>query len=457
MRLNFFASRLHSESFMKILKFGGTSLGTPERMQHVANLIQNSDRKVVVLSAVSGTTNALVTINQLSKEGKIEKCTKAVEELRDHYKTYIHNLLLKEDSRSKAAEFVNAILDEIIARSTTSYSHVIEKENLAQGEIISTNLMSFYLQEMGIKSVLLPALSFMRTNNGEPNVEVIQLRIEKEMIPYQNDLLFITQGYICLNERGEVDNLRRGGSDYTASLLGAATDAEEIQIWTDIDGMHNNDPRIVDRTFPVHELSFDEAAELAYFGAKILHPSSVLPAQQANVPVRLLNTMKPEAQGTLITSQTTARRIKAIAAKDGIIAVKVKSSRMLMAYGFLRKVFEVFERYETSIDMITTSEVAVSLTIDDDSNLDAITAALRQFGQVEIDRDQSIICVVGQFLQNDTAIVVRVLDAMEEIPIRMISYGGSKNNVSLLVHKNDKNHSLKLLNERLFEEFSVEQ
>jgi len=326
---------------MKILKFGGTSLGTPERMKHVAQLFKKETEIVVVLSAVSGTTNALVEINRFLKEKDKEAFETSVQNLRTHYAAYTQELISTENFKTQAFAFVQNVFDEIQSRGENPFTELIAKENLAQGEILSTNLMNFYLKEQGESPVLLSALSFMRTNNGEPNIEVISLRMEKEMIPYKNEKLFITQGYICLNERGEIDNLKRGGSDYTASLIGAAMQAEEIQIWTDIDGMHNNDPRIVNQTFPVHELSFDEAAELAYFGAKILHPASVLPAQHANIPVRLLNTMKPKAQGTLITSQTTARRIKAIASKDRIIAVKVKSSRMLMAYGFLRKVFEV--------------------------------------------------------------------------------------------------------------------
>ncbi len=436
---------------MKILKFGGTSLGTPERMRHVAGLILKESECMVVLSAVSGTTNTLVQINQALKTAELDNFQTHLSELRQHYTAYVENLYATPTAKHKAETFINEVFAGITERAQQPFSLQVERANLAQGELISTHLMAYYFEEIQSDIVLLSALKFMRIKHGEPDLEVIALRLEKERLPYAIHARFLTQGYICLNEEGEIDNLKRGGSDYTASLLGAALEAEEIQIWTDIDGMHNNDPRIVDKTYPVHELSFDEAAELAYFGAKILHPASVLPAQKANIPVRLLNTMKPEAQGTIITSQTTAKRIKAIAAKDGIVAIKVKSSRMLMAYGFLRQVFEVFERYETSIDMITTSEVAVSLTIDDDTHLDTISAALRQFGQVEIDKEQSIICVVGQFLQSDTGNIVRVLEALTEIPIRMVSYGGSKNNVSLLVHQSDKDSALQLLNDRLFE------
>ncbi len=435
---------------MKILKFGGTSVGTPDRLKHVAMLIQKEPRTMVVLSALSGTTNALVQMNEQLKVGHVPAFEETHTTLRAHYAAYTAALYTSATAKSKADAFVDGIFQEIAARAQQPFTDKIARENLAQGEILSTHLMQFYLEESKVPAVLLPALAFMRTKNGEPDMEATASLLAAEMRPHANANIFVTQGYICLNEKNEVDNLKRGGSDYTASLLGAAIAAEEIQIWTDIDGMHNNDPRIVNRTFPVHELSFDEAAELAYFGAKILHPSSVLPAQKANIPVRLLNTMKPDAKGTIITSQTSAKRIKAIAAKDGIIAVKIKSSRMLMAYGFLRQIFEVFERFNTSIDMITTSEVAVSLTIDDDTHLDAITAALRHFGQVEVDRKQSIVCVVGQFLQHDTGNIVRVLEALSDVPIRMISYGGSKNNVSLLVNEADKTRALQLLNDALF-------
>lgn len=437
---------------MKVLKFGGTSLGTPQRMKQVVRLIQN-DRsdKIVVLSAVSGTTNALVEMNKLLEVGNTLAFSEALAALRTHYRAYLEALFDTQTAKEKAQHFLNQRFAQLENRAETAYSEQIGKENLAQGEIISTHLMRFYLHECGQKVVLLDACSFMTTVNGEPDLAQIASALKPLLDNFPEQQLFLTQGYICLNQNREIDNLKRGGSDYTASLIGAALKAEEIQIWTDIDGMHNNDPRIVDETFPVRELSFDEAAELAYFGAKILHPSSVLPAQSANVPVRLLNTMKPEAKGTRITSKTTARKIKAIAAKDNIVAIKIKSSRMLMAYGFLRKVFEVFEQFRTPIDMITTSEVAISLTIDEEDNLNAIAAALRHFGQVEIDKNQSIICVVGQFLQSNTAIVVSVLKALQEIPIRMISYGGSKSNVSLLVNQSDKKRALQLLNTHLFE------
>ena len=435
---------------MKILKFGGTSVGKPERIKHVAELIQDDAPKIVVLSAVSGTTNTLEQIAFSYKNQKNELAERLLSELELKYENFINELFEKEEQNSKAATYVQQRFQDIKQAASTGHSAKMERVILAQGELMSTHLMLYYLEEQSIEAELISALDFMRTVNGEPDMDFIEKSLSLKLATYPSQKLFITQGYICRNELGEIDNLRRGGSDYSASLMGSAINADEIQIWTDIDGMHNNDPRVVKDTFPVHELSFDEAAELAYFGAKILHPSSILPAQKKNIPVRLLNTMKPEARGTIITAKSSGTKIKAIAAKDGIIAIKIKSSRMLMAYGFLRKVFEVFEKYRTPIDMITTSEVAVSLTIDNPYYLGDIVRELQQIATVEIDREQTIISIVGLFSGEESGIAVRIFDALKDVPLRMISSGGSKHNVSVVVKESDKEAALNALNEGLF-------
>jgi len=436
---------------MKVIKFGGTSVGSAERMFSVAKLIRSSEPRIVVLSAVSGTTNSLVEISAKLYIGDKNEANKLINALHNKYKKIITELLKTEAGLKKGNELIDEHFEYIRSFTKDLFTLHEEKAILAQGELISTALFHYYLDENGEKSVLLPALNFMRTDeHGEPDLNYISENLRKELKNYTNDKLFITQGYICRNAFGEIDNLKRGGSDYTASLVGAAIEAEEIQIWTDIDGMHNNDPRIVKKTFPIEELSFDEAAELAYFGAKILHPSSVLPARLKNIPVRLLNTMQPEAKGTLISQKSSGGNIKAVAAKDGIYAIKIRSGRMLMAYGFLRNVFEIFERYKTPIDMITTSEVAVSLTIDEPKNLDSIVAELKNFATVEVDKDQSIICIVGDFLAEKKGYAVKIFEALKNIPIRMISYGGSPNNVSVLVETKYKNDALNALNEGLF-------
>jgi len=436
---------------MKVIKFGGTSVGSAERMFSVAKLIRSSEPRIVVLSAVSGTTNSLVEISAKLYIGDKNEANKLINALHNKYKKIITELLKTEAGLKKGNELIDEHFEYIRSFTKDLFTLHEEKAILAQGELISTALFHYYLDENGEKSVLLPALNFMRTDeHGEPDLNYISENLRKELKNYTNDKLFITQGYICRNAFGEIDNLKRGGSDYTASLVGAAIEAEEIQIWTDIDGMHNNDPRIVKKTFPIEELSFDEAAELAYFGAKILHPSSVLPARLKNIPVRLLNTMQPEAKGTLISQKSSGGNIKAVAAKDGIYAIKIRSGRMLMAYGFLRNVFEIFERYKTPIDMITTSEVAVSLTIDEPKNLDSIVAELKNFSTVEVDKDQSIICIVGDFLAEKKGYAVKIFEALKNIPIRMISYGGSPNNVSVLVETKYKNDALNALNEGLF-------
>jgi aspartate kinase len=436
---------------MKVLKFGGTSVGSAERMKTLVSLISNNEPKIVVLSAMSGTTNALVDIANALYAKENDKAKKLIDALEKKYEGVLKELYSKESSLNKGKELVKNHFEFIRSFTLDMFTANEEKAILAQGELLSTALEHFYLEEIGIDSVLLPALNFMRIDeNDEPDLKYIEENLKAELKKYSGKKLFITQGYICRNAFGEIDNLKRGGSDYTATLIGAALTSQEVQIWTDIDGMHNNDPRIVEKTFPVTELSFDEAAELAYFGAKILHPTCVLPAQKRKVPVRLLNTMQPQAKGTVITEKASSDRITAVAAKDGIIAVKIKSARMLLAYGFLRSVFEIFERYKTPIDMITTSEVAVSVTIDNDKNLDAIIKELKEFCSVEVDKDQTIICVVGSFSAEKQGVAAKILESLKKIPLRMISYGGSENNVSVLIDAKYKKDALVALNKGLF-------
>jgi aspartate kinase len=437
---------------MKVMKFGGTSVGKPQRMHEVARLVtSDSERKIVVLSAVSGTTNALVGISELLAAGKREEARQKIDALEEQYKGFAAELVQRPDAVSRAQailkehfEFLNIILK-------ISYSEALSKDILAQGELLSTRLFSAYLAEQGIAHELLPALEFMSIDaNNEPQVEAIREKLDQALAQYPAQQLFITQGYICRNAKGEVDNLKRGGSDYSASLIAAAANASACEIWTDISGMHNNDPRVVNRTVAIEQLSFDEAAELAYFGAKILHPASIWPAQQYNIPVKLLNTMEPQARGTLITGEAASSGVKAVAAKDGITAVKIKSSRMLLAYGFLRKVFEVFEKYRTPIDMITTSEVAVSLTIDNDEALDDIIRELQALGSVEVDRNQTIVSIVGNEIASDEGSLKKVFDSLQHIHIRMVSYGGSAHNISILVAADQKTGVLQQLNAGVF-------
>ncbi|MGN6179165.1 MAG: aspartate kinase, partial [Mucilaginibacter sp.] len=424
---------------MKVLKFGGTSVGSPERMKKLLDIIDANERQVVVLSAVSGTTNSLVEIGQAYLAGDKTRAAQLIKVLKDKYEVFIKELFTKDEFLSQGKEVINYHFALLSNLSNDLFTTIEEKIILAQGELLSTTLYHVYLKEIGIPSVLLPALDFMKIDeDNEPMVDFITEHLTPLLEKYPDNKLFITQGYICRNSFGEIDNLRRGGSDYTASLIGAGIRSEEVQIWTDIDGMHNNDPRIVKGTKPIAQLSFDEAAELAYFGAKILHPQSVFPAQKYKIPVRLLNTMDPKAQGTLITNDSEKDQIKSIAAKDGITAIKIQSSRMLLAHGFLRRLFEVFERYKTSIDMITTSEVAVSLTIDDTTYIDDIISELNAFGTVDIDKNQTIICVVGDFGADKHGYAARVLEAVKHIPIRMISYGGSDRNMSILINTADK-------------------
>jgi len=437
---------------MKVMKFGGTSVGKPERMHHIAGLVtKETEPTIVVLSALSGTTNALVEIGELINKGDRVGAKQAIEKLEKHYQAFIQELVKNETSIAKAKgiiaehfEFLNIIL-------RISFSEALCKDILAQGELLSTKLFCVYLEDQGIDHMLLPALEFMTIDHyDEPQIGSIKVKLSQLLKSNEDKKIFVTQGYICRNARGEVDNLKRGGSDYSASLIGAAINATVCEIWTDIDGMHNNDPRVVKKTMPVEQMSFDEAAELAYFGAKILHPASIWPAQQYKIPVKLLNTMQPEAKGTTITEQAGSVGVKAVAAKDNITAIRIKSSRMLLAYGFLRKIFEVFEKYRTSIDMITTSEVAVSLTIDNVANLKDIIKELEPFGTVEIDENQTIISVVGNQISETSDMVKKLFGSIMNIPVRMVSYGGSPHNISLLIPAEYKTQILQQLNKGMF-------
>ncbi len=439
---------------MQVWKFGGTSVGKPERMKSIRQLItEDGQPKIVVLSALSGSTNTLLSISESLNSGNQTEAKVKATELRAHYDQFLTELYSTPAGLGKGQAIVEKefnFIDSLIA--TAPYTGKQEKEMVALGELLSTQIFEAFLQEEGVSSALLPALDFMVIDeDNEPVLSVIEQKLAAVLAPVKGKQIYVTQGFICRNPAGEVDNLKRGGSDYTASLIGGAIQAEEVQIWTDIDGMHNNDPRIVKNTFPIRELSFAEAAELAYFGAKILHPSTITPAKLKGVPVRLKNTMEPSAFGTLISEKSTDVEIKAIAAKDNITAIYIHSTRMLNAYGFLKRVFEVFEKYKTPVDMITTSEVSVSVTIDQTTHLDAIMSELREFAELEDpDMNQVIICIVGNFWADKEGIAIKVLDAIKSIPIRMISYGASEHNISLLVDASHKNDALNALNEGLF-------
>ena len=433
------------------MKFGGTSVGSPQRMKGVVALIADGEQNLVVLSAMSGTTNSLLEIADYLYKQNQEGANACINKLESKYKAHIEELYDSEEYEQKTWKLIHEVFDYIRSFTKVEFTEREEKIIVAQGEILSTNMMTNYLLEQGYNAVLLPALEFMRTNEDvEPDQKYIQEQLLKQLAAHPGKDIYITQGFICLNAAGEVDNLLRGGSDYTASLVGGALCASEIQIWTDIDGMHNNDPRFVDNTTPVSHLHFDEAAELAYFGAKILHPTCILPAKYANVPVKLLNTMDPKAPGTVISNMVEHRKIKAVAAKDNIVAINITSSRMLLAYGFLRKVFEVFENYKTSIDMICTSEVGVSVSIDDKTNLPAILNELKKLGVVEVDDNMCIICVVGDLDWRNVGFESIATQALKDIPVRMISYGGSNHNISFLVSAQDKKRALESLSKYLF-------
>ncbi|VAW12542.1 Aspartokinase [hydrothermal vent metagenome] len=435
---------------MKVLKFGGTSVGSPENMRAVMNLISDGEKKIIVLSAMSGTTNSLVEISELLYKKDKDTAVGTIKNLEQKYEKVVSGLFKSEKNLKQGSRIVKESFDTIKSFLEVDFDIVGENTILAQGELISTRLFTLMMQENKHDTVLLPALDFMRIDEEKSaDQEAIKNNIQKVIGNYPKADYYITQGFICRNHNGEVDNLQRGGSDYTASLIGAAIGAEEIQIWTDIDGFHNNDPRFVENTKKIERLSFYEAAELAYFGAKILHPQTVLPAREQNIPVRLKNTMKPSDSGTIITSQTDGEGIKAVAAKDGITAIKIRSDRMLMAYGFLKRVFDIFEQYKTPIDMISTSEVAVSLTIDDTSHLEEIVSGLNRFGVVEIDKNQSIVCIVGDIIKEERGFASKVFNALDGIPIRMISYGGSRYNISVLVAEVNKKKTLQALSNNL--------
>ena len=437
---------------MKVMKFGGTSVGSPERMKNVASLITKSGEPTfVVLSAMSGTTNSLVEISDYLYKKNPEGANEMINQLEKKYLKHVEELYSSDEYKKKTREFLQSEFDYLRTFTKDLFTSFEEKSIVAQGEVLSTNMVVNYLQENGIKAVLLSALDFMRTDkNAEPDPQYIKDKLGAIMQENEGYQIYITQGFICRNAYGEVDNLQRGGSDYTASLIGAALNAEEIQIWTDIDGMHNNDPRVVEKTEAVRQLNFEEAAELAYFGAKILHPTCVQPAKYAGIPVRLKNTMEPEAEGTIIDNVIVRGKIKAVAAKDNITAIKIKSSRMLLATGFLRKVFEIFESYQTPIDMIATSEVGVSMSIDNDTHLNEIVNELKKYGTVTVDSNMCIICVVGDLDWSNLGFETIATDAMKNIPVRMISYGGSNYNISFLIKESDKKQALQNLSDVLF-------
>lgn len=438
---------------IKVMKFGGTSVGTVSRMKEVASLVTaSSEPTFVVLSAMSGTTNALIEIADYLYKKNPEGANEVINKLEDKYLQHVQDLYSTEEYKLKTKEFLIKKFEYLRSFTKDLFTSFEEKNIVAQGEIMSTNMVTNYLREKGIKVILLNALDFMRTDkNGEPDSEFIKKELGKAMEQHKDFQIYITQGFICRNAYGEVDNLLRGGSDYTASLIGVALSASEIQIWTDIDGMHNNDPRVVKKTEALHQLNFEEAAELAYFGAKILHPTCIQPAKYAGIPVRLKNTMEPKAEGTIIDNTIVKGKIKAVAAKDNITAVKIKSSRMLLATGFLRKVFEIFESNQTPIDMITTSEVGVSMSIDSEARLNEIVNELKKYGTVSVDHDMCIVCVVGDLDWKNLGFETLVLEAMKSIPVRMISYGGSNYNISFLINAKDKQRALQQLSDVLFQ------
>lgn len=434
------------------MKFGGTSVGRPERMHQVADLITaDAEPKIVVLSALSGTTNALVEISNALAANNRAEAKQLIDNLEAHYRNFIEQLVQGEEALQKAGSIVSEHFEFLNIILKISFSEALNKDILAQGELLSTKLFCVYLEERGTPHAFLPALEFMTIDSyDEPQIGSIRVKLNQWLSKHQGHNLFITQGYISKNSRGEVDNLKRGGSDYSASLIAAAIHATVCEIWTDIDGMHNNDPRICEKTRPIEQLSFEEAAELAYFGAKILHPASIWPAQHYKIPVKLLNTMEPQAKGTLIVEEAGSKGVKAVAAKDGIISINIRSSRMLLAYGFLRKIFEVFEKYRTSIDMITTSEVAVSVTIDNDTHLKEIVKELEPFGTITVESGLAIISVVGNEIAETKDVLTKLFDSLTNTPVRMVSYGGSRHNVSILLPSPHKKQALQALNSGLF-------
>jgi aspartate kinase len=436
---------------MKVMKFGGTSVGSAQRMKEVAGIVAKEGKNIIVLSAMSGTTNTLLEISDYLHKRNPDGANEIINMLELKYLREIEDLFESKEYKIQTLEVIKSHFDHIRSFTKKVFTLFEEKVIVAQGELLSSVMFTNYLKEQGLNAALLPALEFMRINkNAEPDQNYLREHLNALLQQHRDADVYITQGFMCLNAYGEIDNLQRGGSDYTASLIGAAVKAKEIQIWTDIDGMHNNDPRIVDNTSPVSFLNFDEAAELAYFGAKILHPTCILPAKLEKIPVRLLNTMKPNAKGTTISNKSEKHKIKAVAAKDNITAIRIKSGRMLLAYGFLRKVFEIFESYRTPVDMVCTSEVGISMTIDNNKHLKEILDELKKIGTVSVDRDMVIICVVGDLTWDNIGFEAKVVEALKDIPVRMISYGGSNYNISLLVKAEDKKRSLIALSEQLF-------
>ncbi|MBP5539504.1 MAG: aspartate kinase [Bacteroidales bacterium] len=436
---------------MKVMKFGGTSVGSAERMKNVTKLILGPEPNFVVLSAMSGTTNSLVEISGYLYSKNTDGALEIIGRLEKKYRQHVEELYATEEFKKKALDYLLGTFSYLASFTKQLFTPVEEKLILAQGELMSTHMVAFYLQEQGVNVALLSALDFMRIDaNGEPDQIYIREKLNAILDKTPGAQIYLTQGFICRNAKDEVDNLQRGGSDYTASLIGAAIQADEIQIWTDIDGMHNNDPRVVDGTKPVRHLHFEEAAELGYFGAKILHPTCIQPAKFANIPVKLLNTMEPEAPGTTIDNREDPGEIKAVAAKENITAVTIHSSRMLLAYGFLRKVFEIFESYRTSIDMICTSEVGVTMSIDNTAHLAEIVADLKAYGTVSVDSGMCIVSVVGDMSWENVGFEARAVDAMRDIPVRMISFGGSNYNISFLIKNEDKKRALQALSAKLF-------
>lgn len=437
---------------MKVMKFGGTSVGTPQRMKDVVSLVMESGQPVfLVLSAMSGTTNSLLEISNYLYKKNPEGANELINVLEKKYNQHIEELFVDGEWKDATVEFMKQEFRYIRSFTKEIFTSFEEKSIVAQGEILSTNMVTNYMKQQGYDVELISALDFMRTDkNSDPDLHYIHDKLIEILDSKPGKTVYITQGFICRNAYGEIDNLLRGGSDYSASLIGAALQAEVIEIWTDIDGMHNNDPRFVEGTQPVHQLNFEEAAELAYFGAKILHPTCVQPAKYADIPVKILNTMDPHAEGTTISTQSEPGKIKAVAAKDNITAIKIKSSRMLLATGFLRKVFEIFETYHTSIDMVCTSEVGVSMSIDNDTYLTDIVDELQKYGTVTIDKDMCIICIAGDLDWHNVGFETLATDAMKDIPVRMISYGGSNYNISFLIKGEDKQRALQALSNTLF-------
>lgn len=437
---------------MKVLKFGGTSVGSARRMKNVVSIISGGEPKIVVLSAMAGTTNSLVDITRCFYRKKVDEANKIITRLEQAYAGHIEDLYTSVAYKEKALELVTERFNEIWAFAGAPFTVFDEKVVLAQGELISTGMMHLYLQEQGMKSALFPALDFMRINaDGEPDMSYIEEHLGTLLSRFPDTDIFITQGFICRNAYGETDNLQRGGSDYSASLIGAAVHASEIQIWTDIDGMHNNDPRVVNHTAPVRQLNFEEAAKLAYFGAKILHPFCIRPAKESNIPVRLLNSLQPDAPGTLISNTAEKGRIKAVAAKDNIVFIKMKSLNILPPHKFLSTVFDTFARYKTAVDMVTTSDIGISVTTDNPEHLQEIVGCLEKYATISVEKDMVIVCVVGDLEWQNVGFEARIIDALKDIPVRMISYGGSSSNVSLVMKSADKTRALQALSSRLFQ------